>query len=309
MNKKSLIFLLIVLFISFFTFAESQDDPLWVIVEKGKAELRKKEYGNALTYFKAAIMQKEEYPEVYVLIGDIYRISDNPLAMHYYRQAYDLRHFFEIPRDTYTVLYKLAFLYKAERNYREYESMLKTALAEDKTYLKEFFTPLKDDYFRIFTSKGLDRLLVLYRILGNQHMIQAHAELGWYNYKTGMYKESIIHSLFALVLVVSEAYKEVRYLKPMYDYVTMEDFLLTGLQYSHISKFLLQEANIYELLYYLGCATYVESGYIPAKSIWTIVAQSPVPNSYKERAKMQIQAPQPEKLIDIPKDIDYDWDF
>ena len=50
-------------------------------------------------------------------------------------------------------------------------------------------------------------------------------------------------------------------------------------------------------------------GYIPAKSIWTIVANSPVPNAYKERARMQIQSPKPEKLIDIPKDIDYEWDL
>jgi hypothetical protein len=124
-----------------------------------------------------------------------------------------------------------------------------------------------------------------------------------------MYKESVIHSLFAIVGVVSEAYTEVRDIKPLYDFSTLTDFLNTGLQFGYISDFLLQEGGIYSLLYYLGCATYIESGYLPAKGIWTIVAQSPVPTPYKERARIQIQSPNPEPLIDIPKDIEFEWDL
>ena len=295
------------------TYSVEQEDPVWVLVEKGKAELRKKEFGNALKYFKEAIMIKEEFPGVYILIGDIYKMSDNPIAKEYYEQAYELRHFFEIPGEKYTVLYKLISLYKAEKNYKQYEALLKKTLIEDETYLSEFFDKktgkFTDNYYTLYDSKGLNRLLILYRILDYQHVIKAHAELGWYNYKTGMYKESIIHSLFAIVGVVSEAFKEVRGIKPLYDFTTMTDFLHVALQYGYISTYLIEESDIYRLLYYLGCATYVEIGYIPAREIWKIIAQSPVPTIYKDRALMQIQSPKPEKLIDIPKDIEYEWDL
>lgn len=308
MKIKTIVLLICILFSQLHAHSADQEEPVWVLVEKGKAELRKKEYGNALTYFKAAISIREEYPEVYILIGDIYKMSDNPIAEEYYKQAYDLRAFFELPLDKYTALYRLVALYKAEKNYPKYEEYLNKTLFEDETYLSEHFTQYKNDFFKIFTSKGLDRLLILYRITGYQHVIAAHSELGWYYYKTGMYKDSIIHLLFALVGVVSEAFAEVRRIKPLYDYSTMADFLKEVFAFSHVGKYL-EESYIFRLLYYLACAEFAHEGdYVLARKLWQIIIQSPVPNEYMNRAKMQIQSPETEPLIDVQKEPDYEWD-
>ncbi|MBN2534993.1 MAG: hypothetical protein JXB88_19080 [Spirochaetales bacterium] len=299
----------IFMFIQVFIYPAEQEEPVWVIVEKGKAELRKKEYGNALTYFKAAISIKEEYPEVYILIGDIYKMSDNPIAEEYYRQAYDLRLFFELPLEKYSALYKLVTLYKSEKNYRLYEEYLYKALQEDKKYLSEYFDQYKNDFYTIFTSKGLDRLLVLYRITGYEHVITAHSELGWYNYKTGMYKDSVIHYLFALVGVISEAFEEVRRIKPLYEYSTMTDFLKTAFAFQHVRRYLVEESDIFKLLYYLACAEYAqEKDYILSRELWQIIVENPVSNEYINRAKMQIRSPAVEPLIDVKKDLKYEWD-
>jgi tetratricopeptide (TPR) repeat protein len=305
---RSWVFFVFFLFTVPLLFPE-ESEPLWVLVEKGKAELQKKEYGNALHYFKEVLLIREEYPEIYILIGDIYKTSDNPIAEEYYRQAYDLKYYFEVFLERYVALYKLIDLYKAEKDYRQYEAYLSITLSEDETYLSDYFNQYKNDYYSIFTTKGLNRLLVLYRITGYQHVIKAHAELGWYKYKTGMYKDSVIHLLFALVGIVSEAFEEVRHIKPLYEYSTMTDFLSTALVYDHIRAYLVDESDIYRLLYYLGCAEYaLEKDYILSREIWQIITGSPVPNEYRSMARMQIQNPVPEPLIDVQKDLEYEWD-
>jgi len=319
LNKKIFLLFISILFSLSAIHSLAQDDPLWVLVEKGKAEMRKKEYGNALKYFKDAISVKEEFPEVYILIGDIYKLSDNKIAKEYYEEAYKYQYFFEIPADKYRTLYKLAYLYKEEGNYREYEIKCKEILHADTGYFSEYFDKtkkeldddylLKDDFINLFKSKGLNRLLILHRITGYQQMTQAHAELGWYYYKTGMYKKSVNHSLFAVISIISEAFQELRRIQPLYEYSRLNNFLNTALTFDYIKKYLLEESDIYKILYYLACAEYAyEEDYLKAKGIWQVIADSPVWNEYKSRANKQIQSPWTEKLlIDIPVDENYNW--
>ncbi|MBN1696187.1 MAG: hypothetical protein JW881_01625 [Spirochaetales bacterium] len=308
---KPIIYAVIVLFFVSSRYGQAQTDnePAWVIFEKAKAEYTKKEYGNALSFCKAAIQKKGIFPEAELLLGDIYRISDNPIAIDYYKQAYELKNFFEIPEDKYTVLYRMTDLYREEKNYREYSETLRTIIEEDADYYEEQFKRYRKEFYKIFFTDGLDRVLILHRIEDSQFVVKAHAEYGWYYYKTGMYEDSIVHSLFAVVGAVTEAFGEIRRYQPLYFYTTMPAFIGDAFSYEHIRSYLEEDVRIFELLYYLGCAVYVEIGYARAKQIWSIVAESPYQNNFKRRSQIQIQNPRVEELLVVPKKSGYEWEF
>jgi tetratricopeptide (TPR) repeat protein len=289
--------------------AEQADEPAWIVFEKGKAELRKKEYGNALRFFKMAIQIKGTFPEAELLIGDIYRLSDNPIAIEYYQRAYELKKYFVIPDDKYTALYRIIDVCREEKNYREYSETVKKVIEEDLTYFTEQFQRYHKEFFTIFSSSHLDQLLVLHRIPDRQYVVKAHSEYGWYYYKTGMYKDSIIHSLFAVVGAISEAFRELRRYQPLYAYTTMNDFLENAFTYEDIRSYLVDDVDIFSILYYLGCAAYVEIGYTRARQVWNSVADSSYKNKYQDQARKQINNPWVEELLDIPKKIEFEWEL
>jgi hypothetical protein len=287
------------------------EEPTWVTFEKGKESFRKKEYGEALSYFKQAIASKKNYPEAEIAVGDVYAVSSEyKLAESQYRKALKLKSFFEYPERTYIVLYRLADLYERMKNNKALEETLLAIIGEDPSYYKNVYAKYKDVFYRVFTNQGPDRLLVLYRIPNSQFTLKAHLELGTYYYRHGRFEQSVSNSLIALVGMVTDALIEYKGENPIYQLKTLDGFLRDVLAREDLREFLVDRSDIYEVLYYLGNAMYALGKFDFAKKMWQLVAGSQYTPTYSARAKNQLTSPVIEEYVDLnPATIDFIWNY
>jgi hypothetical protein len=270
----------------------------WLLYEQGKVLLedpRKPEVGEALLKFREAIDRRgADFPEAEMAIGDVYRSEGAyALAQQQYEKAYSERAGFDTPDRKYEVLYKLADLFKVQDRYYDMERQLNTILESQPYYSEASLPRLQDAFLQTFEAKGLDQVLRLYRMEKVSFALQAHAELGWFYYRTGRFDpQSILHSLFALDIAVTESMLELRRINPEYVYSTLEDFLAQAALRDNVRQFL-QDSGFYRTLYYLGAATYAASHPALASSLWKILASvdPAVAGEYPLLARRQLQAP------------------
>ncbi len=275
----------------------SKQTPAWILYERGKAELErrdKKELGEAIRFFLQAIDAAGIFPEAEVALGDVYLAEGEIiLAEKQYKKAYSLKNSFHIPQDKYLVLYKLAGLYKYHKDYQKMELRLKEIL-QDQSYNTNL--QFVRSFMDIYWEKGLDHLFRLYRMSGVVFSTKAHAELGWFYYKTGKFDKSIKHSLFALNIIVTEAVIELRSFNPLYEYIDLKSFIISAVSRLNIREYLF-ETDIYRILYYLAAADYAAGHPVHAFGLWKFLAGSDHAGRYIELSQRQLKSPWIEPYI------------
>gem|GEM_PF-1101139 len=272
----------------------------WFLYEQGKARLEDPEgpeLGEALLSFQEAIDKRgAPFPEAEVAIGDIY-FQEGALALAklQYEKAYKLRGGMEIAEEKYTVLYRLADLHEGQDMYADMDRYLQQVLEDQPYFSDEQYRSFKDAFLSTYEDKGLEHLLKLYRMEGVAFSVPAHAKLGWFYYRTGR-SGAILHGLFALDIMVTEAVKELRRVQPGFVFTTMEDFLDTALQRDNIREYL-ASGEFFKTLYYLATATYAASRPSLAEPIWQLLAAYPLevvgPGAltYADLAARQLKSP------------------
>jgi tetratricopeptide (TPR) repeat protein len=267
------------------------------------------EYGKALHLFMQALEQKRIYPEAELAIGDIFKAQGEiPIAEKQYLKAYDQKDNFEVPDCKYIALYRLVRLYKEQEEYLKWEQTLFKVLKEDKAYYSDRFGRLYDTFLRVYTERGLNRLLVLYR-LEEKHTIYAHGELGeHYNReyvqsrdktKRGELAESaMVHYLFAVVTLLSEVIEELRFWDPEYRFTDLPSLLRSTARREALYDYLIQ-TDIFKYLYYLGVATYAAGYEERASDIWSILKDEQQAGRYRNLAREQLTDPRVSPLYYI----------
>jgi hypothetical protein len=125
--------------------------------------------------------------------------------------------------------------------------------------------------------------------------VTAHAKLGWFYYRTGR-PLAILHSLFALDIMITEAVKELRRVQPDFAFTTMEDFLDAALERENIRQYLIS-GEFFKTLYYLATATYAASRPSLAEPIWRLLSTYPMESvgpaatTYSDLAARQLESP------------------
>ena len=266
-KNKLIILMIILLFVCVYIYSENENEPSWVLYEKGLKYMNEGEYGEALSVLKMALIQKENeninngidyygYPEVELAFGDIFLNVEPDLAIGHYENAYNLREYFYIPDDKYLVLYRLADLYRTINGQPDYKSMEETYLLilnEDRFYYNDWFLNYKQPFLNTFLNLGLDKLMELYR-LEKPGMVKAHTELGWLYYSDTIdkdLKKSIQHYLFSIVLILSEIYEEIIATDLHFKYTTVNDLLIYAIQKDNILAYV-NESELYKCIYYLA---------------------------------------------------------
>jgi tetratricopeptide (TPR) repeat protein len=272
----------------------------WFLYEQGKAKLEDPdgpELGEALLSFQEAIAKRGgTFPEAEMAIGDIYfREGAFALAKRQYEKAFELRSGMEIAEEKYTVLYRLADLHEIQELYSDMDKYLQQVL-EDQTYFTDEQNRSFRDAFRsTYEDKGLEHLFKLYRMEGVGFSVTAHAKLGWFYYRTGR-PLAILHSLFALDIMITEAVKELRRVQPDFAFTTMEDFLDAALERENIRQYLIS-GEFFKTLYYLATATYAASRPSLAEPIWRLLSTYPMESvgpaatTYSDLAARQLESP------------------
>jgi hypothetical protein len=159
----------------------------------------------------------------------------------------------------------------------------------------------KNAFLSAYLSRGLDQVLRLYRLDGAVFALRAHAKLGWFYYRTGRHDPaSILHSLAALDIMITESVKEIRLLDPNFEFRNLGQYLDAAWKRENIRSFL-SEGEFFSAAYHLGAAAYPAGHRARAREIWRFVAglrlQAPQLGGYAELSRRQLQAPWVDPLI------------
>jgi tetratricopeptide (TPR) repeat protein len=276
---------------------EPGPSPAWVLLEKGRVEFERKEYGNALLFFQQAVGKSAgPYPEAEEAIGDVYRVDGEwPLALRQYYKAYNAKSFLSIKDTQYRIQMKMVAMYRDMEAYKELLDRLLAIVNDDPFYADPRYAPMLDSMINSYRSRGLDALMRAYRVAPS-FALQAHAILGWFYYRTGRDDPAIRHLILASNAMVAGAVSELRLLDMEYQFSTLDDMIQRSFERDNIA-FFLQENGFFETLYYLACASHSAGYQQRATDVWRIVASSDRAGRFQSLASAQLRSPLKEPVI------------
>jgi tetratricopeptide (TPR) repeat protein len=276
--------------------AVASDEPSWLLMERGLREMDEGEYGRALYLFSRVLDLQTWNPEAEMAVGDIFLIEgETVLAEEQYKKAYALRESFIVPEDVYTVLYKLADLYKITARTEEWQETLTKVLAEDEKSYTDTFLRQKDTYLDKYLEQGPDKLLELYR-LERLPEARAHWELAELYYRSGVFdRTALIHRLFGVVAIVSDAIVEYRHVDPLFQFTDLAEFLRLSADRDNIRSYY-AATDLYEHLYFLGVSTFGFGNEARARQLWELLTDIPAAGRYQRLSERQLTSP----WVDLP---------
>jgi tetratricopeptide (TPR) repeat protein len=280
-------------------FAQSDKAPYWLVYDQAKAFMENKEYGQAFRKFQEAIISNPFFPEAESGIGDIFLFEgESDLAIAQYNKAYKLKNSFNIPAETYQVLYRLSKVYQEQENYRLMEDSLSLIVNEDTEFIQPASSLLTHQILSNYYEKGLDHILTIYHF-HNYFARDAHSQLAWFYYKTGRFEQSVLHMLYAIILSVDHSfeYSSSRYID--FRFTSISDYFSSTRSDKDISLYF-QNIDIYRDIYYLAGSTYAQGRPIIAFSVWrnlSIIGQN---SKYSQLARDQMKSPWIEPYLQIP---------
>ncbi len=265
--------------------------PGWVLYEKGNVAFERKDFGQALYLYQQAIERSAGiFPEAEEAIGNVYwNDGQIRLAEQKYRKALDLQDHLTIRDGRHRLRMKLARLLLHKEDYRGMEVELTRIVKEDPYFADPRYDALRASMLRTYKERGIDALLRAYRV-GEPFALQAHAELGWFYYRTGVEQQALLHLLFAADGVAAQAVEELRRVDPEYAFSTLGELLASCAAREETSR-LLEESSFGRTLYYLASSAWMAGYQGRAREGWKILAAWPAAGEYARQAARQLESP------------------
>lgn len=275
------------------TLLPSQEtEPAWLVAERAERLMVEREFGLAIQSFRQALQLSPGDADVLFGLGRAYKaIGDQTVALDYFERALQRRGAFEIPETALLVRYERADVFRAQRDFARYEAELFAIVAEDPVPEDAL---LPDDVHLVLASRGLDRLLVLYRLpeSGGTRARGMLAELlvglGRYAAATEQAAIAVLQSLTTLVDVALER-------DPTYEFTTVAGLWERVRRYPEVERYL-ETSELPHDLYYLGAAYWGE-GDTTAFDLWRTLTVIDAGGRFGARAARQLDDPRVEPLI------------
>ena len=158
--KKLLSFIFLLLFLYLNTFS-LENEPSWIVFEKAKLAYKNGDLGQALRLFTIVNEKEGNNPEANFWIAKIFKAEgEYDLAEKQFLKAYNNKKQLYVKSEAIEILYELKDLYFTKKNYKKYESTL-IDIIKTETKSNE---NLDKNILKTFNKKGLDQLIILYRI-------------------------------------------------------------------------------------------------------------------------------------------------
>lgn len=275
-----------------------EDEPYWLLLERGKKLFDEREYGEALRFFRAALENRVVYPEADFWIGKVFEAEATyPLAERQYQRAFDQRNQLQIPEQAFTILYRLADIQRNSKKYQPYAETLQTIIT---LHLDESEpqgpNPRPDVIHRVLLNQGVDKLIELYRIQ-NKPRAMAYAELGIYQYRTGRYLTGAYNLSYSVTVGLTTLVEYLIAKDPEYRYLTVSAVLEDADRYRALEEYS-QDVELFQQMYYLALCLYGDGKIGAANSLWRIVAER-ADNDWAAWALLQLDSPRHEPLLEI----------
>lgn len=272
--------------------ASQETEPAWLVAERAERLMIEREFGLAIQSFRQALQLSPDDPDILFGLGRAYKaIGEQDVALDHFERSLEHRARFDVPATGLLVRYERADVYRTRRDFARYESELFEILAEDPVPEDDV---LPDDLHILLDSRGLDRLLVLYRLpeSGSTRARGMLAELlvGLGRY-SGAAEQGAIAVLQSFTTLVEAALRR----DPTYEFSTVSELWDRVSGYPDVERYL-ETSDLPHDLYYLGAAYWGE-GNTTALEVWRILARIDPEGRWGARARRQLDDPRVEPLI------------
>ena len=264
--------------------------PPWLLYEQGTQLFEQGHYGEALRRFRAAAAERAPFPEAEIGIGRVFQAEGSlELALRHYQTAIEQAFAFEIRETEQLVRYRIADIHRLRGDDRAYVDQLTELANQQEAFSDPALADRRAAYLNVLHSRGLDRLMVLYRVDdGFSHRAQRELGIHLYNQRDS---DALLHLTFAVMQGFTRLVEELRHIKFDYSYSNAAEVLADAREISHLREYL-ERQEFYRTLYYLGLALEREDqASESALQIWRTLAQLPEAGQWYRSALQRVGGP------------------
>lgn len=279
-----------------------ETEPAWLVAERAERLMVEREFGLAIQSFRQALQLSPGDPDVLFGLGRAYKaIGDQTVALDYFARALDHRVDFDVPASALIVRYERADVFRTRRDFARYEREL-FAIVEDDAGAEGPVPEdalLPEDLHLALDTRGLDRLLVLYR-LPESGATRARGMLAELLVGLGRYAGAAEQGAIAVLQSFTTLIDLALDRDPTYEFTTVSDLWQRIARYGEVERYF-ETSELPHDLYYLGAAYWGE-GNSTAFEVWRTLALIDAEGRWGERARRQLDAPRVEPLIVPPRE-------
>lgn len=270
------------------------EEPVWLLLERGRQSFEKGSYGEASRIFREVLERDPQNADAEVWLAQIFeKEGEYILAEKQYLNALEKRNNLYII-DNYTdIYYRLAEIYRLTDQYGNYEKTLLTIINEA---VKGGDLNLQYSMNDTIKQEGFDKAFELYRYENTKYN-KARTELGIFLYKTGRYTEAENNLILPVISILTTGYNYIYNRTAKYEYSDVESHLKVMLNYEDLSDFI-NKNMLFETMYYLAASFYADGYPESAIELWELVVRYDSDESpWKIRSERQLYSPFIEPII------------
>ena len=193
-------------------------------------------FENSISKLISHIQQKEHYPEVYKLIGDIYKLEgEYKFAEDYYKKALDNSNVLNIPNDRFELLYSLAEISEINEDYKRMEIRLLNILTDDSTYKNKALSKALLNTVVSNKKDCFEKFFELYR--GNNYFsLKAYSKLSDYYYSIQDYDKAFNFCALNVITSITKIQDVISSRDITFEFKNIENLLYHVQYYDDIIK-------------------------------------------------------------------------
>lgn len=193
-------------------------------------------FENSISKLISHIQQKEHYPEVYKLIGDIYKLEgEYKFAEDYYKKALDNSNVLNIPNDRFELLYSLAEISEINEDYKRMEIRLLNILTDDSTYKNKALSKALLNTVVSNKKDCFEKFFELYR--GNNYFsLKAYSKLSDYYYSIKDYNKAFNFCALNVITSITKIQEVISSRDITFEFKNIENLLYHVQYYDDIIK-------------------------------------------------------------------------
>ena len=193
-------------------------------------------FENSISKLISHIQQKEHYPEVYKLIGDIYKLEgEYKFAEDYYKKALDNSNVLNIPNDRFELLYSLAEISEINEDYKRMEIRLLNILTDDSTYKNKALSKALLNTVVSNKKDCFEKFFELYR--GNNYFsLKAYSKLSDYYYSIQDYDKAFNFCALNVITSIAKIQEVISSRDITFEFKNIENLLYHVQYYDDIIK-------------------------------------------------------------------------
>lgn len=184
-----------------------------------------KYFNNSVREIVNYIKSQEQYPEVYKLMGDIYKMEgEYSLAEDFYQKAWDNNEVLDVPDEKYEILYLMADLSRLTGDYEKMEVRLLNIAGKDTIEKRNILLKSMSKLIISDKPETLDKFFNMYRF-DDFYSLNAYCQLADYYMSINESEKALQFSALAVITGFTKLENVISKRDITYEYKNLSDFM------------------------------------------------------------------------------------